>query len=248
MDDYYLMYGRMMTFLETKKFIDDYRNDILADRGDRYHAILNLIEPGSYVLDYGCGWGIFSEMIADRDCYVDGIDLDSHSIKIAKDIVGEKERLSFDNISILGVSDEKYDCVVSSQVIEHTHNPGTYLMHCNRVLKKNGYLVISLPNVINLKFLADQFFGFNKKFVTYAQQFVYDKTHHHIQAWDPLSFFHLLSSMGFEYVSHNFVEGIYLPKNRSVLKKTEIPGLSNLSYTMVFKVRKIKFVPVNPED
>ena len=185
-------------------------------------------------------------MLADKGCYVEGIDMDKHSVEIAKDIINERDFLKFRNIPISDIHDEVYDYVISNQVIEHTHNPGNYLMECNRVLKNDGFLMISLPNTINLRFFAGQFADFNKKFKNYFIDHAYDKTHDHIQAWDPFTFMKLLNSMGFDYVAHEFMEGMALPMGKYV--NLNIPRIKNLSYTMMFKVQKNKFVKINNFD
>lgn len=247
-DKKYLLYGDWKTSSEVKYFIEEYRNNITKNNGNRYIRTLDFIDKGQYVLDYGCGWGIFSQLLAEKGYIVHGIDQDADSIRIAQDVIGETKSLHFSNKSIGEINDEQYDYVISNQVIEHTHNPGNYLSECNRVLKKNGFLVITLPNVINLRFIADQLMVSNHKMRGRLQDFKYDKTHHHIQAWDPFTFLNLLGSVGFMYDDHAFIEGMPLPFNRYIFKKIRIPCLSNLSYTMLFKVRKDKYIKIRPED
>ena len=227
MDKLYYIHKKETSFDAAKSFITEHHKAIILNSRGRYNKILEYIPSKTHVLDYGCGWGTFSKMLVDKGCRVDGIDLDRYSIDIAKDIIKENELLKFENISIADIPDEKYDYVVSTQVIEHTHNPGNYLVECNRVLKKNGYLVISLPNILNLRFFATQLINFNKKFTTYFKDFEYDKTHDHIQACDPLTFMRLLCSVGFEYVAHEFVEGMPLPEGKYI--HLEIPHIKNLS-------------------
>jgi 2-polyprenyl-3-methyl-5-hydroxy-6-metoxy-1,4-benzoquinol methylase len=245
----YLLYGDRKTFSEVKEFIDDYRSNLRENNDNRYNRTLEFIDEEQYVLDYGCGWGIFSQLLADKkSCIVDGIDQDADSIRIAQDVIGDTKSLHFSNKPIREITDEQYDYVISNQVIEHTHNPGNYLSECNRVLKKNGFLVITLPNVINLRFVADQLITSNHKLRRRIQNFKYDKTWHHIQAWDPFTFLTLLESVGFVYEDHAFMEGMALPFNRYIFKKIRIPCFSNLSYTMLFKVKKDQFIKIRHED
>lgn len=246
MNKTYSLYGEKKSYAETKLFIENYYKSILHTSNNRYTTILKHIPPKVLVLDYGCGWGIFSKMLADKGCYVEGIDMDNNSIDIARDIIKENDFLKFRNLLISDIHDETYDYVVSNQVIEHTNNPGNYLMECNRVLKNDGILVISLPNVINLRFFAGQFANFNKKFTKYFTEYTYDKTHDHIQAWDPLTFMKLLNSMGFDYVAHEFMEGMALPMGKYL--NLGVPYLKNLSYTMMFKVQKMNFVKIKNFD
>lgn len=246
MNKSYILYDEEKSYAETKLFIENYHKSILHTSKSRYNTILKHIPPKVLVLDYGCGWGIFSKMLADKGCNVKGIDMDNNSIDIAKDIIKEKDFLKFENVPISEIHDETYDYVISNQVIEHTNNPGNYLMECNRVLKNDGFLVISLPNIINLRFLAGQFTDFDTKFKEYFSDYKYDKTHDHIQAWDPLTFMRLLNSMGFDYGAHEFMEGMALPIGKYL--NLDVPRIKNLSYTMMFKVQKKKFVKISNFD
>lgn len=243
----YLLYGVEKNYSEVKAFIEKYSIEIQTDLKGRYNQILKLIPSDEYVLDYGCGWGIFSEMLANKGCYVDGIDLDENSIEIAKDFIEENNHLTFQQIPITDIESNKYDYVVSSQVIEHTHNPGNYLMECNRVLKLNGYLVISLPNIITPNNIMAQMIDWNKKFTNYFKDYQYLKIQDHIQGWDPFCFGRLLNSMGFEFISVDFIEGLPFPKNK-YFRLFEVPRINNYSYTMVFKVQKKRFVKINNFD
>src|SRR5262249_45935344 len=43
--------------------------------------------------------------------------------------------------------DESVDCVLSSQVLEHTKDPQAYLAEARRVLKRDAFLVLSAPGI-----------------------------------------------------------------------------------------------------
>jgi ribosomal protein L11 methylase PrmA len=91
---------------EAKAFIDQYRRSV--QRGfDRHVVMPKYIPQHSYVLDYGCGWGVFSEIVhQQRQCRVDGIDPDPHSIQIAQDFVREREGLPFSTQPIREIAKE----------------------------------------------------------------------------------------------------------------------------------------------
>jgi 2-polyprenyl-3-methyl-5-hydroxy-6-metoxy-1,4-benzoquinol methylase len=243
-DKAYRIHGQHLTLGEAGAFISEYAESIRAPTS-RYMQILAHVPPGTYVLDYGCGWGCFSQMLTEHGCTVDGIDIDPDSIAIARDIVHEKDRLTFALEDISEITEETYDVVVSTQVAEHTHNPGNYVVQCNRVLKIGGYLVISVPNVLNPRFflstLIKDHHSRYRRISTEIREH-YDKTQHHIQAWDPAAFCRFLCSLGFEYVDHTFMEGIALPRGK--YWHTAIPRIGNWSYTMMFKVKKYQYVDV----
>lgn len=48
------------------------------------------------------------------------------------------------------VSDEEYDAIYAGEIIEHTWMPGMMIVECNRILKKDGILILDTPNVFSL--------------------------------------------------------------------------------------------------
>jgi 2-polyprenyl-3-methyl-5-hydroxy-6-metoxy-1,4-benzoquinol methylase len=243
----YYIYGKPKNYQETKTFIESYRRSVRRSF-DRHMVTLKHVPPRTLVLDYGCGWGTLSELIhKERECQVDGIDLASHSIEIARDFIGEGDGLSFSTKSIQEIDDNVYDVVVSTQVIEHTLNPGMYLAECCRVLKPGGHLVISLPNIITPRHILSTLLGNSQRHFGAISQTIkasYDKTRHHVQGWDPATFCRFSCVLGFEYVNHEFMEGWALPKGR--YWRRPWGRLKNLSYKMVFKLKKHKHVAVQP--
>jgi len=248
-DKTYYFHDQPKTYQEAKDFIDWYRRSIHRSF-DRHMVISRHVPRGSYALDYGCGWGTFSEILhAERGCRVDGIDLDPHSIEIAKDMVGEEDGLSFSVKHIGEIADEIYEVVLSTQVIEHTFNPGFYLKECNRVLQTGGLLIISLPNIIAPRYIygllamSDARVSFSKISRTMKN---HDRTHDHLQAWDPITFCRLICALGFEFVDYEPMEGLPLPRGH--YWRHPWWRFKNLSYTMMFKVRKYKYVDIQPTD
>jgi SAM-dependent methyltransferase len=95
-------------------------------------ALRNLIPSNiDRVLDFGCGGSpyrsLFGSCIYHRADLTGGQGLDFE--------YGSDSRLPDD------LSD--YDCVLSSQVLEHVCSPHTYLAECYRVLKPGGHLLLS---------------------------------------------------------------------------------------------------------
>lgn len=238
---YYNLHNNTIDEQEAKDIIQNYYNDI--QRKGRYKDMLTLINNG-YVLDYGCGWGCFSKILSERGNKVLGIDIDESSLKIAKEIIKESDNLHFKKTNICDIKDNSFDYVISTQVLEHTYNPGNYLMECNRVLKKGAHLIISVPNIINPNFFIAQIFSSKRKFLELNDE-EYNKTKDHVQAWDPITFCKFLNSLGFRYEEHILSEGIPFLKRYIRFK---IPILYKLSYTMTFKFRKEKYVKVENNE
>jgi SAM-dependent methyltransferase len=51
-----------------------------------------------------------------------------------------------DAMFMAGVSDGKYDTVYSSHVLEHLDDPQTALVHWLRIVKREGHLIVSVPD------------------------------------------------------------------------------------------------------
>lgn len=245
-----MLYGTSKTDEDIKKFIIDYVQSVKDSKNDRYHAIMSLIPSGISVMDYGCGWGHFSIAIRDKGNTVTAIDYSQNELDICDLVWGEQESIKFLNKPISHFPDKSFDCVLSNQVIEHVHNVGNYLSEINRVLAIDGILVISLPNIMNLRFfssmLSDQM---EEKLKKISKECLanYDKTHDHINAWDPAHFTRLLASVGFVLETYIPTEGVATPFQFKPYWYTNIRMVKNYSYTMTFSFRKSKDLIINNE-
>ncbi len=99
---------------------------------------------GKLLLDAGCGTGWFSRRASDRGATVVSLDIGPNLLReVAKKtsamlVVGTSMKLCF--------PDDTFDCVVSSEMLEHTPSPETAFRELARVLKPGGILVITTPN------------------------------------------------------------------------------------------------------
>ena len=107
METKYKLYGKEKTYHEVFSFINKYYEDVKKEGyKHRIAHIVDLIKENGKsikILDYGSGWGLFSKIISEKSNTFDviGIDLDKMSLKISKDIVGEKNNLHFLDKTIL---------------------------------------------------------------------------------------------------------------------------------------------------
>lgn len=104
--------------------------------------LLDTIKSKSFLLlDVGCGKGKKGEKLKDK-CKIIGIDIGHHRVKMAKNkiptLISDAENLPFKN--------EKYDGIISFQSIEHLNNRLKFLRESYRILKRNGFLLITTPN------------------------------------------------------------------------------------------------------
>ena len=109
-------------------------------------------KPGDRVLDAGCGIGYYSFELATKfGCKVDGVDIDVADIEVAKKISGMTRVMSanFDicDISELDFSDNTFDKIILSEILEHVRDEKNILNELHRVLKLHGTLILSTPYV-----------------------------------------------------------------------------------------------------
>ena len=106
------------------------------------------VDMGAKVLDLGCSDGSFTKMIKEkiRPRVVYGVDINRGNLMEAKwlGIVGYKGDL---NNRLPSMRVREFDVVIASQIIEHLHNTDMFVKEIYRVLKPEGYAVISTPNI-----------------------------------------------------------------------------------------------------
>jgi len=112
-------------------------------------AVTNLFTnlPKGKVLDLGCGDGDYAKRLKDL-----GFDVTASDIDIAK--YRYKNEIEFKHCDItkeIPFSANYFDYVLLMEVIEHLRNPYVVMLEINRIIKTNGSLVISTPNILNLK-------------------------------------------------------------------------------------------------
>lgn len=97
------------------------------------------------VLDIGCSTGVFMEMAERQGWMAYGVDVNKEHI--------ENNRTKFDvRVSVqqgdtLDFQDAFFDVVTLFDVIEHLPHPLPFLAEVKRVLKPDGVLILSTPNV-----------------------------------------------------------------------------------------------------
>ncbi len=122
---------------------------------ERYKIWTKLIDnysnPDNYVLDIGCGTGIFSFYSAERNGRVIGIDASDEMVAVCqKKQAGKNYKniifLKLDIGSLTKVIHDKVDVILCSSVLEYVDDfDGSLALLCS-LLNKNGIFIFSLPN------------------------------------------------------------------------------------------------------
>ncbi|MBI5459238.1 class I SAM-dependent methyltransferase [Methanobacterium sp.] len=113
--------------------------------------LLEYIDPKTdeVILDLACGTGELSVKLASYGCKIYGIDRSNNSINLAKKFAA-KEQMSCDfqvgDAESLPYPSDFFDKIVSSCSLEHFDDDVTALKEMNRVLKLNGYVILSVDS------------------------------------------------------------------------------------------------------
>lgn len=123
----------------------------------QYGIFLELIPPGSQVLDAGCGDGVLSVMLAEHGCIVTGIDISHPNIAIAKKYAAEQgvaDRTTFlvGDTEHLPVDDKAFDYVVCSHVLEHVPDFEQGARELARIARKQVF--VAIPTCLTLGGMA----------------------------------------------------------------------------------------------
>jgi 2-polyprenyl-3-methyl-5-hydroxy-6-metoxy-1,4-benzoquinol methylase len=145
-----------------------------------FNILKPFLKPDMHILDFGCGQGAFSQRLADAGMIVDSCDIDTDQIK-AK--VNKKIKLDLNKPDITDSITSKYEMVIALEIIEHLQNPWKYLEDCINILKDDGIIVLSTPNISS--FTSRLRFFMRGSLIAFENN---DLAHGHIS---PLSFIQL---------------------------------------------------------
>lgn len=104
---------------------------------------------GRDILDFGCGDGAFSYLMAQRGARVSGIDLAEEAVAFANRRHGElgtgANGFFVESCYETHFPSSSFDGVLSTDVIEHVQDQQRFLAEIDRVLRPGGTAVISTP-------------------------------------------------------------------------------------------------------
>lgn len=126
-----------------------YNYAIDISKENRSHTkILKRVEKNQVILEIGCSTGYMTEyMNTLLGCRVIGVEIDAVAAEKARPfceklIVGDVEQLSTDDMSVNG----GYHGVIMADVLEHLKDAGKTLRKIRRLLRNDGYILLSVPN------------------------------------------------------------------------------------------------------
>jgi methionine biosynthesis protein MetW len=211
-----------------------YSEDWTIDDSDKRISIfLGLIGKGKRVLDLGCGDGFVCEMLLKNNNEVVGVEVSEAAIKKAKNkgIKVYDCDLSSDWSSLV---EGKFDVVLAGEIIEHVFDTDKFLRNVRSVLKEEGRLILSTPNLASLGRRIFLLFGRNPLIELTARK----DDAGHIRYFTFGSLKKLLEENGFKLISFrsDYVNFDKAGKVRSSLMANLFPTLGS---SLIGECRKI---------
>ncbi len=159
-------------------------------RKKRANKVAKLANTKGKVLDIGCGNGQFLEQVSQfGDIEIFGTEMQGSSAQRASKI--KNINLKTGELSANDYSENTFDVITLFHVFEHLINPQEYLEIIDNILKKNGHLIMSFPNIDSWQ--ARFFKG----------KWLHLDPPRHLHFFTPKDFKKLIISRGYELIEEN---------------------------------------------
>lgn len=120
----------------------------------QFQPIIRIIEqykPSGTVLDVGCSSGLLLEILKDKGYDVFGLEPNKDAFKVAE----QKFELKIKNETLAQFtksSKKQFNVIIYNHVLEHIEDVNKELTLAKNLLKKNGLLIVGIPNTRNIIF------------------------------------------------------------------------------------------------
>lgn len=182
-----------------------------------HQKLLALVEAGSRVLDVGCSSGTLARPLCEKGCTVVGIERDPVAAARAREVC-EDVLVADVESATLPYGDRSFDVILCADVLEHLHDPEAVLRRLRPLLRQDGLLLATTPNVANwamrLSLLAGRW--------RYTERGILDRTHVHLFTQATLK--ESLGRAGYRIVSLDFTAPVPLLRWDSVERVAHLIG------------------------
>jgi len=176
----------------------------------RVKLALSCIGRGEKVLDLGCNDGAITNEIFKKGNDVVGVDLKG-IVNIARKKFPRIKFVAHDLSQRFPWRNGSFDTAVALEIIEHVVDDELFLQECFRILKKDGRLILSVPNVAYFPFRIALMLGKFYEFGTHVHNYTFETIRKKLENVG----FKIMAEKGAEYESGPrkwyFIEKI-LPK------------------------------------
>ena len=175
----------------------------MSNKNSSHTLILEQIKPKSFVLEMGCATGYMTRFMKEKlGCTVDVIEKDAAALMQAEQYARGAYHGDIDTDGWFSHYriDGSYDYILFADVLEHLMFPLEALTLANKLLKDDGKIIVSIPNIchndIIIKLFYDRF--------TYTNLGLLDSTHIHF--WGLLDFANFVEKAGLKIANTKTVK------------------------------------------
>jgi 2-polyprenyl-3-methyl-5-hydroxy-6-metoxy-1,4-benzoquinol methylase len=155
----------------------------LHDDKTEFEYANKYIKDDDFVLDIGSGRGAFTKYI-NKNIYYTGLELSSKAIEYAnKENINVIEQTIENHVEL---NKNKYNVVVTFQVLEHISSIETFIESAIGTLQDNGIFIIAVPN--------------NDAFIKNAQNNLLNLPPHHLLHWNEKSLKYLANKFNLDII------------------------------------------------
>jgi ubiquinone/menaquinone biosynthesis C-methylase UbiE len=133
----------------------------------RKDIVFNLLEnkmngASLKVLDAGCGAGHYMKEMIDYGFDAYGVDISKQMVEVTKSNVKHDENIEANvlcsDCEFLPFPDNYFDIITCIGVLEYNSDEVGVLKELKRVIKDNGYIIFTLPNLLKLRNVLDAYY------------------------------------------------------------------------------------------
>lgn len=121
------------------------KKDSQIERATRRIERLTKLTQGKRFLDVGCNYGYAVQAAKALQLEAFGIDIDDIAVGTAKKEFGA-ENFALSSIEEYAAQGKKADIIYTSEVIEHIHNPDSFIEALSKVMEPSGVLYLTTPD------------------------------------------------------------------------------------------------------
>lgn len=199
----------------------------------RIRKTLALVGTGKKVLDIGCYTGDISLAIKEKGNTVVGLDCNTEFVKMTQKKGIKAKFANFEGK--FPIKSNSFDLIVAGEIIEHIYHTENFLKECNRVLKKNGEIIITTPNINYWAYRIKMLFGKTLPFAIESGE-ESEANPGHVRYYTIDSLKETLQKFGFEptvIISSNIL-------NRKIKLEKLADFWPSIGYHIIMKAKKVK--------
>jgi len=134
----------------------------LSNKNTAHTLMTDKVKDSSCVLECGSSGGHMTQVLAQKKCGVDCIEIDKTVANLAAPFARNVYLADLEDTNLLKtLKDSSYDFIICGDILEHLRTPVNCLLQLKEKLKPGGKIIASIPNVahgsVRLKLLKGRF-------------------------------------------------------------------------------------------